>query len=86
MESSLLVLKLRLLLGALDEVPDSEVHANLILQADLAVAEARDAGFPELIFPCLFQERLAQALAIEQSRNRNYWYTLVSPSADSLVA
>ena len=82
MEHSLQLLKLRLLLHTLDQVPASESHALLIQEASVAEAKAIDTSFPELVFPCLFQERVVAALELDQRRNRNYW-RLETPTEES---
>lgn len=76
MDNSFMLLKLKLLLQALDRVPDSELHALVIQQAELASRQAAATTFPSLVFPCLFEERTAQALQLEHCRRRDYWYRL----------
>jgi hypothetical protein len=78
MEDSLKLLKMRLLLQTLDQVPDSERHALLIQEAGTAAAKAASTPFPVLVFPCLFEERVVAALEFEESRRRRYWQLLAA--------
>lgn len=73
MKNSLTLLKLRLLLDALDRVPNSELHAVVIQQAHVASAHAQSTSFPELVLPCLFEELLSAALRMQEERERVYW-------------
>lgn len=73
MKNSLTLLKLRLLLRALDLVPNSELHALVIQQAHVASAHAQSTSFPELVLPCLFEELLSAALRMQEERERVYW-------------
>ncbi len=73
MKNSLTLLKLRLLLKALDLVPNSELHALVIQQAQVASVHAQSTSFPELVLPCLFEELLSAALRMEEERERVYW-------------
>ena len=75
--NSLLLLKLRLLSRALDEIPSYELHALIIQQAELAVAQAASTAFPELVLPCLFEERAAQALELQRHRKSAYWRPVI---------
>jgi hypothetical protein len=69
------VLKYRLLLRLLDQsLP--ELHALLIREADEAASLAGRTRFPLLVFPCLFEERVAAALERHRLQLRNYWRTL----------
>ena len=79
MESTLLLLKLRLLLHALDREPSSELHAVIIQEAEQAYAQAARTWYPKLILPCLFEERVAKALDYEQKRKIAYWRPLAAP-------
>lgn len=76
MDNALLVLKMRLLLRALDQVPDSELHAVIIQEAERAYAQAARTSHPELVLPCLFAERAASALKLEHERQIAYWRRL----------
>ena len=73
MKDSFTLLKLRLLLKALDLVPNSELHALVIQQAQVASAHAQSTPFPELVLPCLFEELLSDALRMQEERERVYW-------------
>ena len=73
MKNSLTLFKLRLLLKALDVVPNSELHALVIQQAQVASAQAESTSFPELVLPCLFEELLCAALRMQEERERMYW-------------
>jgi hypothetical protein len=83
MEDSLKVLKLRLLLQTLDRVQDSAQHALLIQEARFAGTQAARTPFPELLFPCLFEERVAVALELDQRKQRAYWSRLATPALAS---
>ena len=76
MDSAFDVLKLRLLLERLDEVASVSLHARVIHEAGVAAALARSAGYPMLLFPCLFEERTQAALNEEQLRRAKYWNSL----------
>ena len=73
MDDALTLLKMRLMLQALDQVPYSELHVTIMLEAKLACAQAASIGFPMLLFPCLFAERVEQALELEAERRSRYW-------------
>jgi hypothetical protein len=73
MKNSLTLLKLRLLLKALDRVPKAELHALVIQQAHVASTHALSTPFPELVLPCLFDELLSDALRVQEERERVYW-------------
>ena len=73
MKNSFTLLKLRLMLKALDVVPNSELHALVIQQAHVASAHAQSTSFPELVLPCLFEEMLSDALRMQAERERMYW-------------
>jgi hypothetical protein len=83
MESSLTLLKQRLLLEKLDEVPDTELHARVIYEAALAAEASANTPFPHLIFPCLFEERVVASLQLEARRRQSYWRPLIPLSANS---
>jgi hypothetical protein len=69
------LLKHRLLLRQLDEMPDVESHARVIYQAHVAAALASLTAYPFLIFPCLFEER-ARAASLET----HHWGLLLPSS------
>jgi hypothetical protein len=64
------LLKHRLLLRQLDEMPDVESHALVIYEAEAAASLASLTPYPFLIFPCLFEER-ARATA-ESARGQEH--------------
>ena len=76
MKNSFTLLKLRLLLKALDVVPNSELHALVIQQAHVASDHAQSTSFPELVLPCLFEEMLSDALRMQAERERIYWWPM----------
>jgi hypothetical protein len=80
MEKTLTLLKLRMLLQALDQVPDSGQHPLVIREAELASVLAARTAFPELVFPLLFEERVASALAGEERRRKRYWGLMMAGS------
>jgi hypothetical protein len=84
MDDSLRLVKLRLLLEALDQVPDSELHALIIQEAEVACANAAHTAFPALFFPCLFAERVRAALEAEARRKREYWRPIAPVDAELL--
>ena len=67
------VLKQRLLLQRLNEVPDSATHALIIRQANEAAFLACLTLYPLLSFPCLFEERAAAATEQARREARVYW-------------
>lgn len=67
------ILKQRLLLQRLDEVPDSETHALIMRQANEAALLAWLTSYPLLTFPCLFEERAAAATEQARRQARLYW-------------
>jgi hypothetical protein len=73
MKDSFTLLKLRLLLKALDLVPNSELHTLVIQQAHVASTHAQSTPFPELVLPCLFEELVSSALRMQEERERIYW-------------
>ena len=73
MKDSLRVLKIRLLLRALDQVPNSEWHSLVIQEVQAACAQAEGTQFPELLLPCLLQERVDLAIASAERREKGYW-------------
>ena len=66
------VLKQRLLLQRLNEVPDSATHALIIRQANEAAFLSCLTLYPLLTFPCLFEERAVAAT--EQARRQAHLY------------
>ncbi len=75
------VLKQRLLHRYLNEVPDWEIHARIMQEADDAERLAWFTSYPFLIFPCLFEERAR--MATEQARRERererYWPPPANP-------
>ena len=67
------MLKQHLLLRRLNDTPESETHALIMRQADEAALLAWLTPFPLLTFPCLFEERAAQALEQARRLARRYW-------------
>ena len=70
------VLRIRLLLEQLDRVTSADLHTLIIREAETAAALAGMAGFPTLLFPCTFEERIVFALAEEKRRRERYWQGL----------
>ena len=67
------VLKQRLLHERLDRTPESETHALIMRQADLASFLAWLSRYPILTFPCLFEERADAAVNLARREARLYW-------------
>jgi hypothetical protein len=67
------VIKQRLLLRELDQVNVWEVHAQIIEQAELSGGIAAQTGFPVLLFPALFEERVRAILQAFHYQEANYW-------------
>jgi len=67
------VLKQRLLLQRLNEVPDSATHALIIRQANEAAFLSCLTLYPLLTFPCLFEERAVAATEQARRQGRLYW-------------
>ena len=84
MDDTLRLVKMRSLLQALDQVPDSELHALIIQEAEAACAKAAETAFPALFFPCLFAERVRAALEAEALRKREYWRPIAPVDAELL--
>ena len=76
MEQNLELLKMQLLLRCLDQTQSAEFHAALIREAEAATCLARRTGFPTLIFPCLFEERVRAALEEQERAATQYWGAL----------
>jgi hypothetical protein len=76
MHDRLTLLKMRLVLQVLEQVPDTALHALIILEAEAALSTAVRTGFPLLIFPCLFAEHVTQALRLAAQRSKTYWRLL----------
>ncbi len=70
------ILKQRLLLRRLNETPEAEAHALIMLQANEAAFLAWLTLYPLLTFPCLFEERAAAALEHSRRQSRLYWQGL----------
>src|SRR5258706_4551719 len=67
------LMKHRLLLRRLDELPKAEGHALIMREAEEAAALARRTAYPLLVFPCLFEER-SRAVADRMGREeQRYW-------------
>ncbi|HTL18635.1 MAG TPA: hypothetical protein VL793_15470 [Patescibacteria group bacterium] len=73
MKDSLTLLKVRLLLQALDRVPNSERHALVIQEVRVACELAERTPFPALLLPCLIEERVQLALEFARQREQGYW-------------
>ena len=71
--------KQRLLLQRLDEIPRSELHADIICAAEEAAALAWQTPFPFLVFYELFEERVRAACLRDQHQATTYWQALRSP-------
>jgi len=67
------VLKQRLLLQRLNEVPDSATHALIIRQANESALLSCLTLYPLLTFPCLFEERAGAATEQARRQARLYW-------------
>lgn len=67
------ILKQRLLLQWLNEVPDSATHALIIRQANEAAFLAWLTLYPLLTFPCLFEERAVAATEQVRCQAHLYW-------------
>ena len=86
MKDSLTLLKVRLLLQALDRVPNSERHALVIQETRVACQLAERTQFPALLLPCLIEERVQTALEFAKQRERGYWDWLAITGSDSTAA
>ena len=64
--------KLRLVLSKLAGI-ETELHYLVFREADQCSTLVEDAGFPCLLFPCLFEERLAGALERQARQVERYW-------------
>lgn len=85
MEQNFELIKMQLLLRCLEETHTAEFHAALIHEAELATRLACLTGFPELVFPCLFEER-ARAVLEEQARAATrYWGALESVVSETVA-
>jgi hypothetical protein len=67
------ILKQRLLLQRLNEVPDSATHALIMRQANEAAFLSCLTLYPLLTFPCLFEERAVAATEQARRQARLYW-------------
>jgi hypothetical protein len=67
------ILKQRLLLQRLNEVPNSATHVLVIRQANEAAFLACRTPYPLLTFPCLLEEGAAAATEQARRRARLYW-------------
>lgn len=78
------LLRWRLLLLRLDALQGSELHSLAIREAQVAAILAGETGFPGLVFPCLFEERVAAALARQAREVNRYWRELRPPGTACL--
>ncbi len=85
MEANLEVLKLRLLLGRLEQVSKANLHAHIIREAHLSSALARATGYPLLLFPCLFEERATAALDQGEQLEDRYWQQFARPNTEKVA-
>jgi hypothetical protein len=69
-------LKWRLLLRQLDMIQQSELHVLVLHEAQVAAAMAAKTPYPHLLFPCLFEERVAGALERERCESNHYWHRM----------
>jgi hypothetical protein len=67
------LLKQRLLLQRLNEVPDAATHDQIIRQANEAAFQAWLTLYPLLTFPCLFEERAVAATEQARCQAHLYW-------------
>ena len=67
------ILKQRLLLRCLNEVPDLATHTLIIHESNEAAWLAWLTLYPLLTFPCLFEERAAAATDQARRQARLYW-------------
>ncbi len=67
------ILKQRLLLQRLNEVPDSATHDQIIRQANEAAFMSWLTKYPLLTFPCLFEERALAAAEQARCQAHLYW-------------
>jgi hypothetical protein len=72
------LLRQRLLLRALDKVGIWEAHVEIMREAKVAGEIASQTGFPSLIFPSLFEERVSAVLQRFHQREDAYWGSLRS--------
>ncbi len=86
MEASLEILKLRLLLGRVEQVSKANLHALIIREADRSLVLARAAGYPLLLFPCLFEERATMALHQAEQQERLYWQPFARLNTEAAAA
>lgn len=77
MKRALDLLRLRLALRALEDVRRSELHPIVLAEAHMTAALVADTGCPLLLFPCLFEERVAAALEREALETKLYWGRLL---------
>src|SRR4029077_4727224 len=78
------VLKQRLLLRKLDQLPTWELHALVIQEAEMSAVLARTTHYPFLVFPWLFEERVRAASELFQKKWDTYWDYLDCGSAEIL--
>ena len=85
MHSTLDLLKLKLLLQRLEEVSSIHLHPLIIREAESSYALAQATGFGLLLFPCLFAERTAAALEMDQRVRERYWHQLAATPRERLA-
>jgi hypothetical protein len=54
-------------------VADQTSHHLIINEANTAARLALASGFPQLVYPCLFRERVLESLSQDRLRNSAYW-------------
>ncbi len=78
------ILKHRLLLRSLNEIPEAERHADIIEEANQAAVMASHTSCPQLVFPCLFEERARAACEYAALRSRTYWLGMEAPESPAV--
>jgi hypothetical protein len=73
MSMTLDLLKRSLSLRHLDETLQTELHTLVLHEAAAAECLAARTPYPLLLFPCLFEERVAAALERERTETKRYW-------------
>jgi len=63
------LLKARMLMRAMDEIPPVEFHVLIFRAAEEATGLARQTPFPRLVFPGLFEERVEAVRQAAERRN-----------------
>jgi hypothetical protein len=70
------LLKQRLLLRELNRVASAEAHFHIMQEATIAAELAVCSGYPCLVFPTLFDERVCDALLAFQIQEAAFWESL----------